>query len=228
MSGSGHEPWEEAIPAHLLGALEPSEAAALEGHLAGCGECRARLRWLRPAADLLPESVERFEPPPTLRKRILEQARSEPGADARAGRGALFGRALLGRRPLAGLAAAALIAAVIVGYAIRGGSDGDRATMVETGRPPAVTARMTSEGDSGMLRLAGLHRLPGGMVLEAWVRREGDVSPAGGLFLPDRSGRAMTTIPHMAGVEAVMVTAEPRGGSRAPTSAPMVTVSMSG
>jgi anti-sigma-K factor RskA len=91
-----------------------------------------------------------------------------------------------------------------------------------------MTARVVREGDTGMLRLADVHRLPSGMVLQAWVRRDGEVSPAGGLFMPDRHGEAMTMLPDLTGVEAVMVTAEPNGGSDSPTSAPMVTVEMRG
>jgi anti-sigma factor RsiW len=211
---SGHEHWEDEVAAYLLGALEPGEAVALEGHLDACAECRARLRWLRPAVDLLAESVERYEPPAALRARILAEARPR--------------RSWGGRRRLAAVAAAALLTAAVAGYAIRGGGPGGNETMVRAGTAPAMTARVVREGDSGMLRLADVHRLPSGMVLEAWVRRNGEVSPTGGLFLPDRHGQAMTTIPDLSGVEAVMVTAEPRGGSDAPTSAPMVTVSMAG
>jgi anti-sigma-K factor RskA len=83
--------------------------------------------------------------------------------------------------------------------------------------------RMVREGDAATLRLANVHDLPPDRVLEAWVRRDGEVEPVRGLFVPDRRGRASAMIPDMQGVDAVMVTAEPRGGSEAPTSAPMVT-----
>jgi anti-sigma-K factor RskA len=79
------------------------------------------------------------------------------------------------------------------------------------------------EGDSGTLRLANVDPMPPNRVLEAWVQRDGDVSPVRGLFVPDRDGRATAMIPDMHGVEAVMVTSEPAGGSAAPTSSPLVT-----
>ena len=66
--------------------------------------------------------------------------------------------------------------------------------------------------------------MPGGKVLEAWVQRDGEVERSGGLFVPDRAGRATAMIPDMHGVEAVMVTSEPEGGSAQPTSSPMVTI----
>ena len=59
MSETEHERWSDDVAAYLLGALEPGEAAELERHLAGCERCRAELRWLRPAVELLPETVER-------------------------------------------------------------------------------------------------------------------------------------------------------------------------
>jgi anti-sigma-K factor RskA len=227
MSERDHESRRDEIAAFLIGALDPGEAAELERHLAGCPDCRAELRWLEPAAQLLPESVERVPPPPELRERILAQASSEiPPAPAAAGRER---RPLLGgRRPIAGLAALALVVAAIAGYAIGGGSGGGvGTTTMLAGKPPGVMARMTREGDSATLRLANVHQLPDDRVLEAWVQRDGRVVPVRSLFVPDREGRASTTIPDLSGVDVVMVTAEPRGGSQRPTSAPMVTLEMS-
>ncbi len=53
------------------------------------------------------------------------------------------------------------------------------------------------EGDQGTLRLASVTKLPDNSVLEAWVRREGEVEPVPELFVPDRSGSASTTIGDM-------------------------------
>lgn len=224
MSEIGHESRRDEIAAYLLGALRPEEAASLERHLAtGCVDCRAEVRWLRPAVQLLPESVEPVRPPRELRARILAEARADLDrlSASRPTRRPLFA----GRRPLAGLATAALVLAAIGGYAIGGGSsgDGDQATTVVAGKSPGVTARMVREGDAAILRLANVHDLPPDRVLEAWVRRDGEVEPVRGLFVPDRKGRASAMIADMRGVDAVMVTSEPRGGSMVPTSAPMVT-----
>ena len=64
MSETHHEGRRDELAAYLLGALEPHEAAELERHLAGCEECREEMQWLRPAVQLLPESVERLDPSP--------------------------------------------------------------------------------------------------------------------------------------------------------------------
>jgi anti-sigma-K factor RskA len=227
MSENGHERRSDEIAAYLLGALEPGEAAELERHLAGCEECRTELEWLRPAVQILPESVQRVEAPPQLRGRLMEQVRSEvesAQAPHRARRWSVAGWSL---RPVAGLAALVLVAAAVVAYAIGGGGGGGgETTTVAAGHAPGVTAEMVREGESGALHLAHLHQLPPDEVLQAWVEREGRVESAKTLFVPNRDGTASATIDDMEGVSTVMVTAEPRGGSAQPTSAPIVSVSI--
>ncbi len=232
MNGKGvHEGRREEIAAYMLGALSPGEAAELERHLAECAECRAYVGSVRPVVDLIPESVERFEAPPRLRAAILEQVHAEAGLPAPASeRSPLFPgrRGLRSLRPILVAGVAALMLAAVAGYAIRGGDsvNGGLSTVATSGRPPGVTAEVTREGSSGTLALANVSDLPEGKVLEAWVQRDGKIAPAGDLFIPDEEGDAVATIEDMSRVEAVMVTAEPRGGSEAPTSTPIVTLTM--
>jgi anti-sigma-K factor RskA len=228
MSDADHTRWKDEVAAYVLGALEPDEAAELERHLEGCTECRAELRWLQPAVDLLPEKVERVGAPAGLRARIVEQVREEAAGSQRR---MPFSRRrwFQGWRPVAAAGLAALILAGVAGYAIRGGDEGGGgATTVAAGEAPAVTAKlvMGDGGDSATLQLANVSEMPEGKVLEAWVQRDGKVEPVRGLFVPDREGRATAMIPDARGAEAVMVTAEPQGGSETPTSAPIVTVEM--
>lgn len=240
-----HERWSEDIAAYMLGALEPDEAAALERHAEGCERCQAEMRWLTPALDALPEGIERLQPPRELRERVMAEVRFEteptdaPGEEPATG---LFGRAAawlrnlgsgpMGLRPVAGVAVAVLVVAAVAGYAIGGGigdgsdgSSGGTSTVV-AGKAPGITAEMVSEGDAGTLHLANVKQLPSDRVLEAWVQRDGEVEAVEALFVPDRHGRASTELPDMEGVEVVMVTAEPEGGSEAPTSSPLVTIAV--
>jgi anti-sigma-K factor RskA len=225
MSEKNHDHWRDEVAAYLLGALEPREAAELERHVAGCEECRNELRWLRPAVQVLPETVERVGPPAELRAQLMEQVRSE-AAGSRSPSSPRSPQRRFGLRPLAGLAAIALITAAIAGYAIRDSSSGPNTTTVVAGRSPDVTAEMVRQGDSGTLHLANLHQLPRDRVLQAWVRRGSEVVSAKTLFVPNADGTATATIDDMHDVNAVMVTAEPRGGSTQPTSAPIVSVAM--
>ncbi|HWA52710.1 MAG TPA: anti-sigma factor, partial [Solirubrobacterales bacterium] len=186
--------------------------------------------WLRPAVQLLPESVERVEPAPRLRQNLMEQVRAEAeGASASPIRERRWSLGGWGLRPLAGLAAVVLVVAAVAAYAI-GTSDsggGGETTTVSSGHAPGVTAELVSEGQSGTLHLAHLHQLPSDEVLQAWVERDGKVESAKTLFVPNQDGTASATIDDMTGVTTVMVTAEPRGGSVQPTSAPIASVSMS-
>jgi len=229
MNETGHVSHRDDLAAYLLGALEAGEVEALERHLAGCEECRTELEWLRPAVGVLPESVERVEPAPRLRQNLMEQVRAEAdsasSSSTRERRWSLSGWSL---RPLAGLAAVALVVAAVAAYAI-GTNDsggGGETTTVSSGRAPGVTAELVSEGESGTLHLAHLHQLPPDEVLQAWVERDGKVESAKTLFVPNQDGTASATIDDMNGVTTVMVTAEPRGGSAQPTSAPIASVSM--
>jgi len=230
MNETGHESQRNDLAAYLLGALEPGEAAELERHLAGCEECRTELEWLRPAVQLLPESVERVDPSPRLRQNLIEQVRAEAeSASASPTRERRWSLSGWGLRPMAGLAAMLLVVAAVAAYAI-GTSDsgrGGETTTVSSGRAPGVTAELVSEGKSGTLHLAHLHQLPSDEVLQAWVERDGKVESAKTLFVPNQDGTASATIDDMDGVTTVMVTAEPRGGSVQPTSAPIASVSMS-
>jgi anti-sigma-K factor RskA len=118
---------------------------------------------------------------------------------------------------------------VVAGFAIAGGigsSGGGANTFVSPLQSSGVTARVVEKGDAGTLHLTDVHKLPSDRVLEAWVRREGKIEPVRALFVPDRRGHASTTLGDMKGVDTVMVTTEPPGGSNAPTSTPIATVSI--
>ena len=179
--------------------------------------------------QVLPETVERVEAPAELRGRLMEQVRSE-AAGSQAARPPLgaASRWRFGLRPARRPGGA--------GPRRRGGRRlrdprqrlGRRptTTTVVSGHSPGVTAEMVREGETGTLRLANLHQLPSDKVLQAWVQRGKRVVSAKALFVPNPDGTATATIDDMHGVNTVMVTAEPRGGSAQPTSAPIVSVAI--
>jgi hypothetical protein len=138
----------------------------------------------------------------------------------------------MGLRPVVGVAAAVLVVAAVAGFAIGGGIGSDSgngaSSTVVAGKSPGVTAEMVRAGDGGTLHLANVKQLPSDRVLEAWVQRDGEVEPVEALFVPDREGHASTELPDMNGVEVVMVTTEPTGGSESPTSSPLVTIAVPG
>jgi anti-sigma-K factor RskA len=72
-----HDAVHDLTPAYALDALDERERAEYEAHLATCESCRAELASLQESASSLAYSVPAPAPPPQLRERILEQARSE-------------------------------------------------------------------------------------------------------------------------------------------------------
>jgi anti-sigma-K factor RskA len=220
MTTSDHNRWSENLAAYMLGALEPEEATEFERHLEGCERCRQEMRWLEPAVHSLPESVERQEPPKRLRQSLMAEVRTDVRpASAKPRRWLL--------KPAVGFAVVALLVAGVVGYEV--GKDGSGENASTTVRQiDGLTVKMVQEGDSGTLQLSGVPQVPSDKVLEAWVEREGEVEAVPALFVPDRHGKAETRIADMTGVETVMVTEEPQGGSEQPTSEPLMTMSVAG
>ncbi len=224
MSADDHTRWSEDLAAYMLGALEPGEAAGFERHLAGCERCREEMRWFEPALQTLPESVERQEPPPRLRESLMAEVRADSRPAKKPRQGWNWNWSW---RPAVAFAAVVLLVAGVAGYEIgKGGGDENGSNTVLSSRQHGISVKMVSEGDGGTLHLANLHQLPPGKVLEAWVRREGEVEPVPALLVPDREGRAETTIADMGGVDTVMVTEEPQGGSETPTGEAIVTMSV--
>lgn len=237
MNDSDHTRWSEDLGAYALGALEPSETAEVERHLEGCERCRRELRWLRPAVQALPETVERQEPPPRLRESLMTEVRADAQKarlESGDGRRSFLPASLRewgssSRMKLAaGFAVAVLAVGAAAGYEIgRNGSDPKPSdTILFSRQVDGIRVTMVGKGDGGTLRLANVGQLPPDKVLEAWVLRRGKVEAVPALFVPDRHGRAETTIADMSGVAEVMVTREPRGGSETPTSKPIVAVSV--
>ncbi|MDX6634937.1 MAG: hypothetical protein QOF06_1140 [Solirubrobacterales bacterium] len=224
MNASDHNRWSEDLAAYVLGALDGDEAAAMERHLDGCESCREEMRWLEPAVQVLPESVERQEPPRALREALMAEVRDDVRESAGRRAAARPRRWLL--KPAMGFAVVALLVAGVVGYEVgNGGSDGSGASTLER-QVGEINAKMVQEGESGTLQLSGVHQLPQDKVLEAWVEREGEVEAVPALFVPDRNGQAETRIADMNGVDVVMVTEEPQGGSETPTGEPIMTMAV--
>jgi anti-sigma-K factor RskA len=215
MTDAAHEPWSDELAAYAVDALGPDERREVEAHLAGCERCRTELRWLEPAVDVLAESVTQLTPPPRLRERLLDAT----AADAPAGQGGGERTGLRrlwpswATRPVAALAATALLAAGIAGYALRGGD--------APSPPPAPQMALDREGDSGTLRVSNLPEPEEG-VYQVWIQHGDEVS-ASSAFVTDAEGDAQTRIPSdLRGADAVMVTHELERGRQTPSGEPLM------
>jgi anti-sigma-K factor RskA len=245
MSVQDHTRYGDDVGAYLLGALEPDEERAFEEHLDACRICQDEVGRLEMARDALPRSVEPVEPPPELKAALMatvvEEARQRAlegpapaRAAARGGRRSRWRERLLARPAFAAAAAATVLAIGIAAGALvgaLGGGDGSRvvAAQVDQARQPAATARLVvpdSAYDKGgaILRVSGMQQPPAGHVYEVWVQRGNRVERSS-LFAVARDGSGAAAIPErLRGVDRIMVTREPNGGSDSPSEAPVVTV----
>lgn len=220
--------WFDQLAAYALGALEPGEATEVEAHLAECERCQAHLRWLEPAVQALPEGVVRQRAPKGVRDRVMSEVRADVKRAAEAERGpgwlGWLRAGSYGFKPAIALAAVALLLVAFVGYEVGSNGGGSSAPVVIGSQEEAsgIKVKMLGDGDGGTLKLEDVKPLPNDRVLEAWVQREGEVEAVPALFVPDAEGNAATSIEDMDGVELVMVTHEPKGGSETPTSDPIV------
>ncbi len=250
MSPKSHESWKEQLPGYVLGALSPVEKIELDHHIGGCAECQAELRWLEPATENLVNEIDQLEPSPQLKSRVMavveadlaENPAEEPAEahtpapatpKAKKQRWGWLDFGQLMRPAAVGAMAAMLFAGVIVGYAINGGDEG-----LGTNEGPVLTSRtlpsdsnvgdadavMVTSDDSGTLKVTNLPKLEDGEVYQAWVQKGQSVTPTDSLFTPRKDGTATTSIPDLTNVNRVMVSAEPAGGSKQPTTTPIITI----
>jgi hypothetical protein len=240
MNTDEHDRRREEVAAFALGALDAAQIDDFRDHLKGCKRCQDELTWLAPAVRALPETVEQQTPPPALKVRLMEEVRADVAAeaaqagatprrrrsDSRKGFRDWIGGLDIGGltwKPLAGMAAVVLILAAGVGYLV-GNDGGSSIHTTEVQQENGIVAMVVEEDGKGELRLTGVEQLPKGKVLEAWVARGEAVEPVEMLFTPDAEGNATTQIEDLKGVDVVMVTREPAGGTKTPTTKPVVEV----
>ncbi|MFJ4694306.1 anti-sigma factor domain-containing protein [Streptomyces sp. NPDC088766] len=239
-----------AVGAYVLHALPPAEEAAFEEHLAGCEECRAEvaahLEIITRLADAESVSV-----PPHVRVRTLDaisriaqdRPRRLPEAGHRTGRRA--GHRAVRFALAVSIAAAALLGGVAAWQYSRADDARAQAARAHTANraltevvtaPDATlhTGTLTGGGTAAVVvsrsearavfAAQDLPALTGDRVYELWyAAAAGDLRSAG--LLPGAAGQASRVLRDPpAGAVAVGITIEPAGGSRQPTTDPLVVI----
>ena len=231
---AGHAEFRDDLAAYALGVLGEPEAERLRAHLEVCEECRGQLRWFEAAVEILPRTVDQLEPPARLRESLLETVRAEAVSEARepprAAREGWWNRVGLAVwRPATAVAAAAmLVVGAVAGYLIGEPNGGGTSTLQAQAMPnaPGATGVLERDGGSGILSVQHMPTLASNQVYEVWVQRDGKLEPSS-LFVPRRDRSAEAAVPEgLNGADAVLITREPRGGSRQPTSSPVVSVQL--
>jgi hypothetical protein len=227
-----HERFAEDCAAYVLGALHEDEAGALRAHLLECASCREEVARLRSVADALGRAVPPLLAPPDLRRRVLGAVASEAAITTAATPATVRPRRNLARlRPAFALVGGlALAIGLLVGALVLGNGGPSTRTIAASVAPAAAwhashapVATLRDTGGAGVLVVAGLPPAPAGRIYEVWVERGSTARQTDALFDASAGGRATVAVPgNLHGAQAVLVTAERRGGARVPTMAPLI------
>ncbi len=239
MNGMNQERFEDLKDAYVLGALPEEERLEFERYLETHPDLQAEVVELGAVAGLLALSPREQEPPPELRRRIMGTVEAE-AVHPRAGRRSWPARLreVVGIRDLALAAAAMLVIGLSFWSMLLQGEVRDLQGRVQslqsqpegpqmivlggTGTEQGARAQLvTLEGDQAVLVAENMPPVPEGKTYQIWVIR-GDTPQPSGLFEPKGDSIAAVVEKPVEGADAVAVTVEPEGGSKAPTTEPML------
>lgn len=220
MSEQEHRERFESLGAYALRALPPSERAAVARHVDDCPICAEELAGLQQAAAALLESVPQVDPPAHLRRRIMDAVQPEAARPRRRAQRPSFGERFSLGWAVAGAALA--VAGGVAGFALRDGTEALESRTLQAQAAGAQRAWLeVADGGEAQLVVEGLKNPPRDHVYEVWVQHGVEPPvPAGALFVV-RSGRV--DIPaQLEDGDRVMVSVEPQGGSKQPTTPPLI------
>lgn len=227
--------------AYALDALDEHERASFERHLLECPDCAQEVREFRETAARLGDAVA-TTPPQRLRERVL----AEVGRTRQYGPGELAApaRARARRRwpqRVTGLvAAAAVVAAVVLGVNLANTSsqlDGSQTRLASISSvlrsPDAVASKGSSDHGhaaavvspskrKAVLTVSGMASAPKGKAYQLWFIGSSGAHSAGVLHRGEDGKLQPVVASTVAGASAVGLTMEPAGGSKQPTSDPLM------
>ena len=223
---------------YVLRAIPDGEWEGYAAHLSHCQVCAAKVAELSFVSDALLNAVPPVSAPPEIRSRVMSVVRAEaellcaagPMADRPVGQELARRFSLQWLRPWpAAVLAASLLALGIGGGALLTGDDPSAQTIACAQAPDGTSCQMRIAGDDAKLVVAGLEPPPEGRIYQVWLARDNGTAPepTAALFSV-RKGRASVDVPgDLSGVEQVLVTHEPLGGSEVPTRQPVIAASVS-
>ncbi len=236
-----HPEMNELYELHVLGALEPELASEIDSHLAdGCEHCGERLREATLAAAAMSGMAEQLEPPKHLRDRVLASVRPRKQSTSW-----LYAVASLA-------AACVLLLAYSLWSRNTAQSLRDRigvltqerdqlrsavevlsrpdTRMVQFGNNNAPHGRVFLSQNGGVV-FAGsqLPQIASDKTFQLWLIPSAGAPRSAGIFRANAAGEFVNVVPgpvNLTGINAVAVSVEPRQGSPAPTTTPILVVSI--
>jgi hypothetical protein len=226
------------VGAYLLRALPDADADAFTAHLASCTGCRRELQHLQVVVDTLPIAAPQLSPPAALKDRIMRIVDAEaellraagPEADrvpAPKPRRAWFAGFSL--RPVAAGALASVLLAVGVfgGVLVSGDKSQSSRTLSAQVSDPGARVTVALQGGKAALHVKHLPGAPFSRVYQVWLKRGDKIIPTHTLFNVRKDGSAIVPIEEsVAGADQILVTDEQNGGSQSPTTAPIITATL--
>ena len=244
MNGMDQERFEDLKDAYVLGALPEEERLELEQYLAAHPDLQAEMEELSAVAGLLAFSVREQEPAPDLRRRIMDTVEAEAVQSCTSQRRSWPGRLweAVGPRDLA-LGAAAVLAIGLFSWSmllqgevrdLQGRVQSLQSQPQDQSQGPQMIALggagteqgvraelLTLKDDRAVLVAENMPPAPEGKTYQIWVIK-GDTPKPSGLFEPKGDSIAAVVENPVEGADAVAVTVEPQGGSKKPTTDPML------
>jgi anti-sigma-K factor RskA len=239
MSEMNHERFEDLKDAYVLGALPEEEKLSFEEYLASHPERQAEIDELGAVAGLLAFSPQEQEPSPELRSRVMEviEAEAEPRRVRSRSTFARLGD-YLGVRSLALGAAALLVVGLLSWNVLLQGQVQELQGQVEDARDqlqqsPTIELEGSWVDQGADAELASIHKnqiilvardmpsVPEDRTCQIWVISD-DVPKPSGLFQPDGNMTATLITRSITKADVIAVTVEPAGGSKKPTSDPVL------
>jgi anti-sigma-K factor RskA len=211
--------------AYVLGALTEDEVEKFRRHMSACAVCRDEVVALERVVDVLPMTATQYEASRGLRRKAMRTIRAEQQAAAvRRRPPRSFSRWVSLPAPALAAALAAVIALAVVAGTELGSSTSSSGTRVIAATASVGSAEVKLSGGRAELVVRNLPPPPSDHIYEVWLKRAGQPpSPTSTLFSVTSSGAGTVGLPgSLHGVQQVLVTPEPNGGSLVPTHTPVI------
>lgn len=235
MTERTHEELKSLVAAYVLGAVPPEEVRIVRAHILTCDECMAEADDYAGAIDSLALAVEPVAVPHGFSERVMARvADTSPAAATPDERPVQVVQKLAWwkRTPLmAGAAVIVVLLALSVGGLVQARRDLARSeevlsavlhtSGVELRGASGAAGEVVPNNGGAVFAVAGLQEAPGSHIYQLWFLRDGEPVSVGTFETTD-SVVVMELEESFDGYDAAAVTIEPAGGSRLPTTEPVI------